>query len=401
MQKITQIFQEFLNNNTIFKNHAALQTTFQPQEILHREQQTEEIAKILAPALKGIKPSNLFISGKPGTGKTLATRKVATQLKNLADEQKTQKIKTPYVNCKLKKCADTEYRLIAQILFELNVIVPTTGLPTQDLYRTLQSTLEKRQELVILVLDEIDELVEKAGDNALYNLTRINSELSNSQVSIVGISNNTGFIANLDPRIKSSLGEEEVFFPQYNALQLKDILLQRAHISINQNAFDEGVISKIAAAAAQEHGDARRAIEILRLTAELASRQKSPRMLFEHVDQAMERYSNDQLKESLQNLSRHAKLLLFTIMAVLKNQKTLYTKDLYSKYNEFCKNKDLRPLTLRRTLDYIGELNHLGLISTKNISRGRHGRTKEITSFDNTLCLLENKKIIEEGLELA
>ena len=77
------------------------------------------------------------------------------------------------------------------------------------------------------MLDEIDQLTKKIGNEVLYNLTRINTELQKSQICLIGISNNLVFAENLDPRVKSSLSEEEVIFSAYNAIQIQEILRKK------------------------------------------------------------------------------------------------------------------------------------------------------------------------------
>jgi cell division control protein 6 len=90
----------------------------------------------------------------------------------------------------------------------------------------------------------------------------------------------------LDPRVKSSLGEEELVFPPYNALQLQDILKERAESAFKEGTLQEGVIAKCAAYAAREHGDARRALDLLRVAGELAERESSKKITLEHIDAA-------------------------------------------------------------------------------------------------------------------
>jgi len=67
----------------------------------------------------------------------------------------------------------------------------------------------------------------------LYNLTRINSDLKKAKVSLIGVTNDLKFTEFLDPRVKSSLGEEEIIFPPYDANQIRDILNQRAQMAFN------------------------------------------------------------------------------------------------------------------------------------------------------------------------
>jgi cell division control protein 6 len=229
------------------------------------------IAEVLAPSLKMDRPSNLFIYGKTGTGKTVCVRYTLNKIKEIAD-QRSIPLRFVYLNCKLKKVADTEYRLVAELARELGKAIPPTGLPTDEVYKIFFDALDSREQLVILVLDEIDQLVKKAGDDTLYNLTRINSELKNAQVSLIGISNDLQFTESLDPRIKSSLSEEEEVFPPYNAFQIRDILNQRKILAFKNGVVEEGVIEKCAAYAARDHGDARRALELLRVAGEIAER---------------------------------------------------------------------------------------------------------------------------------
>ena len=149
-----------------------------------------------------------------------------------------------------------------------------TGWPTDQVYAELKNQLEAGGGVLVIVLDEIDKLVKKSGDDTLYNLTRINSDLKNSKVSIIGISNDLSFKDFLDPRVLSSLSEEEIVFPPYNAPQLVDILAQRSDAAFMKDAIAEGVIPLCSALAAQEHGDARRALDLLRISGELADRRR-------------------------------------------------------------------------------------------------------------------------------
>src|SRR5690606_6057339 len=177
-------------------------------------------------------------------------------------------------NCEV---IDTQYRVLAQISKTLlgedetpsdksRTHIPMTGWPTDQVYQELKNQLENMGGVLIIVLDEIDKLVKKSGDETLYNLSRINSDLKKSKVSMIGISNDLSFKDFLDPRVLSSLSEEELVFPPYNALQLCDILQQRADGAFVTEALDDGVIPLCAALAAQEHGDARRALDLLRIS---------------------------------------------------------------------------------------------------------------------------------------
>ena len=279
---LSKFFENYLNKTLIFENKKSLQSNYTPETIPHRDDQIEQMAGILAPSLRMEKPSNVFVYGKTGTGKTCVTQYVMNQIINVSKE-KNLELKYYYLNCKLKKIADTEYRLMAQLCRAFGKEVPATGLPTEEIYRIFIEAIDDKKQLIVLVLDEIDQLVTKAGDGILYNLTRLNSELKKCEFSIIGISNDLMFTDNLDPRIRSSLSEEELVFPPYNAIQLQDILRQRAQLAFKKESVEEGVIEKCAAYAAREHGDARRALELLRVAGELAERNGENRIRIAHL----------------------------------------------------------------------------------------------------------------------
>lgn len=374
-EKIKNYFLGYMEKNSFFVNKNMLTPSYIPKEILHREEQITDLAKILAPALKLNQPSNIFIYGTTGTGKSVVIKYIFKEL--LAINNKN--INTIYINCKLRKTSDTEYRMLAYILRELNFPVPETGLPTEALYNKLFELINEKKQIFLLALDELDVLIKKIGDGFLYNLTRINSELTKSKISIIGISNDISFTEDLDPRVKSSLSEEEIIFPPYNAIQLKNILEKRAKIALRPGVYSEGVISKCAALAAQDQGDARRALDLFRVAAEIAERNEDPKITEQHVALAEQKLEVDRVVELAKLQPKHSQLTLYSILKLFKKgESPILTGDVYEIYLSLCKRNGYRFLTQRRVSDLISELDMLGLISTKVISKGRYGRTREI-----------------------
>ena len=398
---LTGYFEKFIDENLIFKNKKSLQTTYTPESILHRDHQINEVASILAPALKEEKPSNLFIYGKTGTGKTLTIKHITQNMFNIAN-QRNISMKTIYLNCKMKRIADTEYRIIAQIIKELGEEVPYTGLPTDEVYNKFFRIIKKTNtKTMIILLDEIDQLIKKAGDEVIYNLTRINSELPNIQISLVGISNNLLFTDNMDPRVRSSLSEEEIVFPPYNALQLQDILKKRSDEAFIDGVIENGVIAKCAAYAAREHGDARRALELLRVAGELAERAGISKVRIDHIDRAEEKIEKERILEIVKTQPKQSQVTLLSLIHLLdKNKRKIFTGDVYELYKKLCTKTDLRPLTQRRISDIIGELDMLGIINATVISKGRYGRTREINSDINNTLKQKIKAILSSELNL-
>jgi len=372
---LTDIFQGYTKRRGVFKNKNTLSIAFTPENIPHREDQIKQLGMILAPLLGGEKPSNIFIYGKPGTGKSLCIKHISEKI----NERANGKVRTLYINCKMRRVSDTEYRLLSQLLSFFDVEVPYTGLPTDSLYNKFFKLLDEKEQNVLLVLDEIDALVKKVGDGILYNLTRINQELEKTKLTIVGISNNISFINDMDPRVKSSLSEEEVLFPPYNASEIKDILRERSLLAFNENALSPGVLEKCSALAAQEHGDARKALDLLRIAGELAERMGNEQVLKEHVDVAEKKLDRDKTMEIIKSQPKQSQCVLLSVIDLYKSgTKNIQTGDIYDVYTRMCKKAGVKVLTQRRVSDLISELDMFGILNSKVISKGRYGRTREI-----------------------
>ncbi|MBL7055528.1 orc1/cdc6 family replication initiation protein [Candidatus Woesearchaeota archaeon] len=399
MQKksVSGFFEEFLDKESLFIDRKALLISYMPDTISHRDKEIKQIASILAPALKQEKPSNLFIYGNTGTGKTL-TLKHITENMGLVAKQKNIPLKIIYSNCKLKKVADTEYRLMAHLASFFGRSIPSTGLPTDEVYKAFYDSVEKETGIVLLVLDEIDQLVRKAGDNILYNLSRINEELKQSQITLVGISNDTSFMDSVDARAKSSLSEEDLFFPPYNAVEMKSILQDRAKKAFKPGTIKSGVLEKCAAYTAREHGDARKAIELLRVAGEIAEREGSNTVDLQHLDTAEDKLEKEKIFDVIKTQPKQFQAVLFSIISIKNTNNQTYTGEIYDFYKKLCFKLGLRPLTQRRVSDIIKEFELMGVINTKTISKGRYGRVRTISLSISPSTIPLTQKILEEEL---
>ena len=112
---IEKIFNSFKERN-IFKEKSAIQSDYDPGTLLHRDDQIKQLALILAPVLRGNLSSNLFLYGKTGTGKTISIKFVSKELLKHIEGNSDFKLNIIYLNCKLKKVSDTEYRILAELI---------------------------------------------------------------------------------------------------------------------------------------------------------------------------------------------------------------------------------------------------------------------------------------------
>lgn len=371
------LFDGLLEVEPIFKNKEVLRPSYTPKKLPHRNAQIEEIATILVSALRGDTPSNILIYGKTGTGKTASAKFVAQELKSTSTRFDVP-CEVEYINCEV---VDTQYRVLAKLAHQFGrEDVPMTGWPTDRVYDSFFDAVDEKERVVVIMLDEIDKLVEKSGDQTLYNLSRMNSDLENARVSIIGISNDVQFTDLLDPRVKSSLGEEEIVFPPYNAKELRDILEQRAKIAFEDDVLSNDVIPLCSAFAAKEHGDARRALDLLRTSGEIAERAKTEMVKEEHVREAQEKIELNHVVEVVRTLPTQSKLVLYGIIRLADDgNDKMNTGEVYKTYKDVCQEANLDVLTQRRVTDLISELDMLGIVNSVVVSKGRYGRTREIS----------------------
>jgi cell division control protein 6 len=373
---LDHIFDRFGKGPTLIRDRRVLWHSYVPDALPHREEQITQIGAILASGLKGSRPSNIFVYGKPGTGKTAVTRYVLRELTAKFGELQLP-FKAVYLNC---RNVDTDYRVLARICAELGQKVPFTGLPTDEVNSRLIELLESQDLFTIIVLDEVDRLVLKSGDDTLYKLTRINYELNSSQVSLVGISNDLRFPEYLDSRVLSTLSEEKVVFPPYTALQLQDILRRRSARGLQDGVLEEpGVINLCAALAAREEGDARRALDLFRVAVEIAEREGKNKVTVAEVDSARLSIERDTVLEVLRTLPVQQKLVLYSIY-LLERHKHPHpvTGEVQDVYGDLCNELGMDSLTQRRVGDLINDLDAMGVVNAKVVSKGRYGRTKMI-----------------------
>lgn len=372
---LDDVFERFLKEARVFKDREVLRHDYVPYQLPHRREQIRYIGEILAPALKGSRCSNILIYGKTGTGKTAVVKYVLNKLVNKAREF-GDLVKACYVNC---RSAGTEYRVLSILCDALGAKVPFTGLSVGEVFDRFKVGIDSHSFLFIIVLDEIDALIKARGDLLLYELTRINETLRHSKTSIVGISNDLRFKEFLDPRVLSSLSEEETVFSPYDATELQDILRDRAKSAFYDGVFYDRAISLCAALAAAEHGDARRALDLLRVAGELSEREGSEAIVEDHVRRAEKRIEHDRITEALRNLPSHSKIVLFSVYLLGKAKiNSAITGDVYEIYCELCCQLRLTPLSQRRVSGLINELDVIGLLNSRVVSMGRYGRSKKI-----------------------
>ena len=382
LDPVERLLDSAEQGNSIIKNPNVLRHDYIPERILHRDKQQELVTQSLIPLYKKSIPPNLLVYGKPGTGKTLVVRKVLNQIQNRVDKNSYQ-IKIATTNAKDQS---NLYNVLVDLGRQLGLKskktpddklwLPSTGLSISEVFNRILYIIEKNKLNTVFVIDEIDhlaKLVDKTGKDVLYSITRANLKLKNGSLSLIGISNDVRFKDALDPRVISTLSEEELVFPGYETNEIKEILEDRVPLAFEENSVSSGALNLCASMACREHGDARRAIKLLDVAAKTAELKQDSSITDEHIRLASQRIEVDKESQQLNAFSLHEKLLVITIM----KSPNISTGDVYAAYKSLCKVIQQNTLTQRRVTQMLNEIELSGLITGKMIHQGIHGNTKK------------------------
>ena len=368
-QILDDIFNKALSGPILFKNKSLLFPQYTPENILFRNEQIIRLGYLCSSLLKGQKSSNLFIYGKPGTGKTAVTKLVLSKLKEKGKEVNSD-LYISNINC---RSAGTEYRVTAALARDINIDIPFTGLASKEVFTRFEKKLLKDKIPFLIVLDEIDALISRYGDDLLYGLTRINEKDPEIQLMIIGISNDVRFKEYMDPRVLSSLGEEEMIFKPYTPKELENILYDRIKSAFIPNSISSATVSLCAAISGSEHGDARKALDLLRVAGETAEREGRIQVSTQDIKNSQGLIDQNRIVEIIRSLPAHSKMVLTSILKHPPTTSRLKTMHIYALYTQYADEYLGWHLTARRFSSLVHELSILGLIDRKIENFGRKG----------------------------
>ena len=341
-----------------------------------RDTEIQELSSHFAAILRGDHPCHLAIWGKTGTGKTLTLG----YFLNLLSEMCTAKnIPIRHEHLDLSNPRPC-FRALNDLACLLNASKRyQKGISLEEMMIRIETKLADYHGYLILFVDEVDN-VRRDKDNFMTFLVRRLPQNIPAKLILVFVSNRLDWPDHLDPRVKSFLKLNELIFKPYDAIDLQHILRIRVEKALQAKAIEPGVIEKIAAMASREHGDARKAVALLAKSAYLAEK-AGTRITLELVDKAATHLDQDRYLALLRSAPAQLQAAMAAIIDVTRQNQngSVGTGESYDAYRAFCRRAKLGPLTARAFGDLISELDIYSLLRSRVVSRGRYGRTREMT----------------------
>lgn len=361
-----------------------------------RSNEIREICAHFAPMFRGGHPVHLSVLGKTGTGKTITLLHLLRSFEELCAEKAI-----PFQYYLLDLCCRVPcFRALNNLACLMGAKKNyRRGISLEDLMQEVERLLAAADGYIVIFVDEADN-VRTDPDTFFKFLVKRLPQRIHAKLILLFVSNRLNWSDNLDPRIKSCLHMREMIFEPYDAPSLQKILQIRVEKALRPDSVEDGVIEKIAALSSRNHGDARKAVDLLTRSAYLAEK-NGQRITQEMVDDASEEIERDKYLAMIRDSPKHLQAALYSAITGKQKGRALRTGDAYLFYDSFCRQAGLTPLTQRAFSDLLSELDMYGYIRASTVSLGRYGRTKEIYASIAPVIIEQMKRLILSNFDLS
>lgn len=399
-----ELLSEYQDSVGVFTNKELLQISHvvTDDRIVSREDEINDFVSEIGPAVRGGQPNHVMLFGKTGTGKSLVTRHVMDKVDKITSNNDTE-FNSVYIDCNQMNTETQVVRYAADSLNEkdkTDIEIHDSGYGKSVYYDRLWSILNKLYDVAVLILDEVDKLTPEESNDLLYELSRAGeSEKIDCKLAVVGISNkikypNSGW----DQRTHSAFKPQEYVFDPYDSEQIIEILSRRED-AFREGALDQSAIRLCAALSAQNHGDARRAIDILRNAGEEANSENSENVTEDHVRRAVEKADMDRFRKLLMGMPVQQKTTLYTLALLMekRDDEAFHTNEIHETYEHICSDHGKEPRSMWTVRDeYLDELEFLGLTKTYKTSKGKSSPPRKYHTLTEPSEMI--RRILEEDL---
>ncbi|MFB6164006.1 MAG: ORC1-type DNA replication protein [Haloarculaceae archaeon] len=351
-------------DESVFRDEHVFEIDYVPETFRHRSSQMESLKYALRPAVRGSRPLNVIARGPPGTGKTTAIQKLYGELSAQTD------VRVARVNCQVDSTRYAVFSRLFEAVFDYEP--PTSGVSFKKLFGQITEQLVEDDEVLAVALDDVNYLFyESEASDTLYSLLRAHEAHSGAKIGVIVVSSDLDLdvIEALDGRVQSVFRPEEVYFPKYDEPEIVDILQERVERGFHEGVVDAPILDRVAELTAEQGGDLRVGIDLLRRAGLNAEMRASKQIAEEDVEQAFETSKHVHLSRHLRGLSESERALL----DVLADHDGDLAGDIYDAFQEET------DLGYTRYSEIINKLDQLGLIEATYTSVDGRGRSRELS----------------------
>lgn len=320
--------------NQIISDARVLTADYLPNKLVHREGERQEIARNLRPLMEDSIPTDMLLHGPPGTGKTAMAKYVVEEL------EKEVSVNTSYVNCFSHK---SRFEIFYELLNE-KLKVPRDSTSTEKVIDMFEEKVRKNP--TIIIIDEVDQI---RDDEVLYELSRF------QKAGVIFIANDANTFSHFEDRVRSRIsGVNRIRFKSYSKKQLTDILKLRRKHGLRKDSVKVSQLSKIASKAG---GDARVAVNTLRLAARKAESQGLDKITDDVLLDAVDDAYDEEARVSMDQLNKHQK----EAYKILQENGPMQIGEVYQKYTDDVEDSKSR----RQLLRYLKKMVNYDILETE------------------------------------
>jgi cell division control protein 6 len=365
----------------ILANPAVLDFDHIPKELVGRDDAQQELASKFTAIASPEGASRAVITGPVGSGKTVLAKTFCRDLvRHLAG---TRNIEIAHVNC---RNASTSMRVAQRILHQLDPGHPDRGLSMGELLLSLRKMLRHSSSHLVVVLDEVDHMLRRSGDELLYQLLRIDEDQQGTGTLSLILISQEQVLDVLETAVLSKFGiTNHVRIPPYTQKGLEAIVRQRAEEGLVPGTWSDPIMTLLAEKAAPS-GDARMVIELLSNAVERCEYRQDNhserRISIEDVHAFNSNLAHDTSThlEQVDELAAPVMLALLAMCRRLKTQETMTMGDVEGLYAVVCEEYEQRAKSHTTLWKYVKAIEGAGLIVSRVATvPGGRGRTTHLS----------------------
>jgi cell division control protein 6 len=351
-------------DESVFRDEHVFEIDYVPESFLHRGTQMESLKYALKPAVRGSRPLNVMAQGPPGTGKTTAVQILFDELRAQTDVQAIR------VNCQVNSTRYAVFSRLFESVFEYEP--PSSGISFKKLFSQVTDKLVEEDEVLVVALDDVNYLFyESEASDTLYSLLRAHEEQGGARIGVILISSDLDLdiLEELDGRVQSVFRPEDVYFPKYDEAEIAEILRERAKRGFHEGVIELPVLDRVAELTAEQGGDLRVGIDLLRRAGLKAEMRASRHVEHQDVEEAYETSKYVHLSRRLQELSDSETALV----EVIAEEDGRQAGEIYEVFHE------RTDLGYTRYSEIINKLDQLGIIDATYTDVDGRGRSRELS----------------------